>query len=176
MPDLPAIAPPYQPHGHPPRRHADPPQRHLHGPVLPPATASAASLKSTSCSASSPPPVHLPPAWSLEARLQHGRPHRPPWPVSWPAKNRSMMAFEPQPVIFQQLCANLALNGLMNVTALPYACGSEPGVSSPFKPPTTSHPRQLRRHGHVFTTTSAPSTQLRCKPSPAALSTSFVPR
>lgn len=40
---------------------------------------------------------------------------------------RSMLAIEPQPVLFQQLCANLALNGLMNVTALPYACGSEEG-------------------------------------------------
>ena len=42
-------------------------------------------------------------------------------------QNRQMLALEPQPVIFQQLCANLALNGLMNVTALPYACGAEPG-------------------------------------------------
>jgi FkbM family methyltransferase len=42
-------------------------------------------------------------------------------------QNRFGLAFEPQPVIFQQLCANLALNGLMNVTALPYACSSEPG-------------------------------------------------
>jgi len=42
-------------------------------------------------------------------------------------QNRKMLALEPQPVIFQQLCANLALNGLMNVTALPYACGAEPG-------------------------------------------------
>jgi FkbM family methyltransferase len=43
---------------------------------------------------------------------------------------RSMFVFEPQPVIFQQLCANLAINGLMNVTALPYACGSEHGTVS----------------------------------------------
>jgi len=41
---------------------------------------------------------------------------------------RTMLAFEPQPVIFQQLCANLALNGLMNVRAMPYACGRENGV------------------------------------------------
>ena len=40
----------------------------------------------------------------------------------------SLLALEPQPVIFQQLCANLALNGLMNVTALPYACGRETGA------------------------------------------------
>ncbi|MGA2887234.1 MAG: FkbM family methyltransferase [Terracidiphilus sp.] len=45
-------------------------------------------------------------------------------------QGRSMLAFEPQPVIFQQLCANLALNGLMNVQAFPYACGSKPGVVS----------------------------------------------
>jgi FkbM family methyltransferase len=40
----------------------------------------------------------------------------------------SMLAIEPQPVLFQQLCANLALNGLMNVRALPYACGAEEGT------------------------------------------------
>jgi FkbM family methyltransferase len=43
-------------------------------------------------------------------------------------EDRILFAFEPQPVIFQQLCANLALNGLMNVRALPYACGSENGA------------------------------------------------
>lgn len=43
-------------------------------------------------------------------------------------KGRKLLAFEPQPVVFQQLCANLALNGLMNVTALPFACGEAPGV------------------------------------------------
>jgi len=42
-------------------------------------------------------------------------------------QGRRMLAFEPQPVIHQQLSANLALNGLMNVTALPYACGAETG-------------------------------------------------
>jgi len=45
-------------------------------------------------------------------------------------RNRTMYAFEPQPIIFQQLCANLAINGLMNVTALPYACGAESGSVS----------------------------------------------
>jgi FkbM family methyltransferase len=45
-------------------------------------------------------------------------------------QGREMLVFEPQPVIFQQLCANLALNGLMNVKALPYACGSENGAVS----------------------------------------------
>jgi len=36
-------------------------------------------------------------------------------------------AFEPQPLIFQQLCANLALNDLVNVSALNAACGAQPG-------------------------------------------------
>ena len=44
------------------------------------------------------------------------------------AQNRKLLVFEPQPIIFQQLCANLALNGLTNVTAWPYACGAENGV------------------------------------------------
>jgi FkbM family methyltransferase len=39
-------------------------------------------------------------------------------------QNRSMIVFEPQPFIFQNLCANLALNGLTNVTAWPWACGA----------------------------------------------------
>jgi FkbM family methyltransferase len=43
-------------------------------------------------------------------------------------QGRDMLVFEPQPVIFQQLCANLALNGLMNVKALPYACGKGNGA------------------------------------------------
>lgn len=42
-------------------------------------------------------------------------------------QNRQMLALEPQPVIFRQLCSNLAINGLMNVTALPCACGAESG-------------------------------------------------
>lgn len=39
-----------------------------------------------------------------------------------------LVAFEPQPVIFQNLCANLAANGITNVLAWPYACGSEAGT------------------------------------------------
>ena len=35
-------------------------------------------------------------------------------------------AFEPQPLIFQQLCANIALNDLVNVSAINAGCGSEP--------------------------------------------------
>lgn len=36
-------------------------------------------------------------------------------------------AFEPQPLVFQQLCANLALNDLVNVPAINAGCGAEPG-------------------------------------------------
>jgi FkbM family methyltransferase len=56
--------------------------------------------------------------------------HTVPVAAELARQGRTMLALEPQPVIFQQLCANLALNGLMNVVALPYACGSEPGVVS----------------------------------------------
>ncbi len=53
--------------------------------------------------------------------------HTVPMGAQLAKENRMLFAFEPQPVIFQQLCANLALNGLTNVRALPYACGSENG-------------------------------------------------
>lgn len=43
---------------------------------------------------------------------------------------RKLLAFEPQPVIYQQLSANLALNGLTNVTAWPYACGAAAGTAA----------------------------------------------
>lgn len=56
--------------------------------------------------------------------------HAVPMAMELARQGRTMLAFEPQPVIFQQLFANLALNGLMNVLALPYACGSEPGAVS----------------------------------------------
>jgi FkbM family methyltransferase len=39
-----------------------------------------------------------------------------------------VFAFEPQRVIFQNLCANVALNGLSNVRAFNAAAGSEEGV------------------------------------------------
>jgi len=39
-----------------------------------------------------------------------------------------VVAFEPQRVVFQLLCANLALNGIHNVQALNAAAGSAPGV------------------------------------------------
>jgi FkbM family methyltransferase len=40
-------------------------------------------------------------------------------------QGRTMLAFEPQQVIFQNMCANLALNGLMNVKTYPFACGEK---------------------------------------------------
>ncbi len=43
-------------------------------------------------------------------------------------QGRKLLVFEPQPVIYQQLCANLALNGLTNVSAWPYACGAAKGI------------------------------------------------
>lgn len=36
-----------------------------------------------------------------------------------------VICFEPQPFVFQNLCANLALNGLQNVRAWPWACGAQ---------------------------------------------------
>jgi FkbM family methyltransferase len=40
-----------------------------------------------------------------------------------------LIAFEPQQRIFQLLCANLAANGAVNVTALPEAMGAAPGAA-----------------------------------------------
>jgi FkbM family methyltransferase len=39
-------------------------------------------------------------------------------------------AFEPQRVIFQHLCANIALNGLLNVDARPAAVGASAGITN----------------------------------------------
>jgi FkbM family methyltransferase len=49
--------------------------------------------------------------------------HTIPLARSLEAQGRRMIVFEPQPIIFQNLCANLALNGLGNVAAWPFACG-----------------------------------------------------
>lgn len=54
--------------------------------------------------------------------------HTVPLAAALAKSGRRLYAFEPQPVIFQQLCANLALNGLTNVRAFPYACGSKNGA------------------------------------------------
>ena len=42
-------------------------------------------------------------------------------------RNGIVYAFEPQIAIFQQLCANLALNDLVNVQAFNAGCGDQPG-------------------------------------------------
>jgi FkbM family methyltransferase len=67
--------------------------------------------------------------------------HTIPLALELARQGRGMLVFEPQPVIFQQLCANLAINGLMNVTALPYACGAKPGMVG-FEVP------DYRKHGN----------------------------
>ena len=47
-----------------------------------------------------------------------------------------VVAIEPQRIVFQTLCANLALNSCANVHALHAAIGAEPGaISVPFLPP-----------------------------------------
>lgn len=44
------------------------------------------------------------------------------------AQGRRLLAVEPQPVIFQQLCANLALNHVRNVVTVANACAIEPST------------------------------------------------
>ncbi|CDG38328.1 MULTISPECIES: FkbM family methyltransferase [Asaia] len=56
-----------------------------------------------------------------------------------------VVVFEPQPFLFQNLCANLALNALDNVVAWPFACGAERGVLG-FERPDY---RQLGNFGRV---------------------------
>jgi FkbM family methyltransferase len=40
-----------------------------------------------------------------------------------------VIAYEPQPPIFQALCGTMALNGLMNIECYPYALGAEAGTT-----------------------------------------------
>ena len=48
----------------------------------------------------------------------------------------AVIAFEPQRIVFQTLCANLALNSCANVFALQAAIGAAPGeIAVPFLPP-----------------------------------------
>lgn len=48
----------------------------------------------------------------------------------------AVVAFEPQRIVFQTLCANLALNSCANVHAFQAAIGAAPGeISVPFVPP-----------------------------------------
>jgi FkbM family methyltransferase len=44
-------------------------------------------------------------------------------------KAKAVLAFEPQRLVFQMLCANLALNGITNVHTAPMALGAQPGVA-----------------------------------------------
>ena len=44
------------------------------------------------------------------------------------AVGADVVAFEPQPFVFQNLCANLALNAVDNVTAWPFACATQAGT------------------------------------------------
>ncbi|PTB20766.1 FkbM family methyltransferase [Trinickia symbiotica] len=44
------------------------------------------------------------------------------------AVGADVMVFEPQPFLFHNLCANLALNAVDNVAAWPFACASHPGT------------------------------------------------
>jgi FkbM family methyltransferase len=46
------------------------------------------------------------------------------------AVGADVIAIEAQPFVFQNLCANLALNALDNVMAWPFACAAEPGTVS----------------------------------------------
>ena len=46
------------------------------------------------------------------------------------SRGETLDVFEPQPFLFQNLCANLALNCVTNVRAWPFACGAEAGVVS----------------------------------------------
>lgn len=43
------------------------------------------------------------------------------------ARGRRLLAVEPQPVVFQNLCANVAVNGLFNVITENAACSDAPG-------------------------------------------------
>ncbi len=53
--------------------------------------------------------------------------HTLPLAKALAAEKRQLIAFEPQPVIFQNLCANLALNAVANTVAWPFACSDQPG-------------------------------------------------
>jgi FkbM family methyltransferase len=63
--------------------------------------------------------------------------HSVPIAKALAAQRRQMIVIEPQPFIFNNLCANLALNGLANVRALPFACG-ERDTTVHFAPPDYS--------------------------------------
>jgi FkbM family methyltransferase len=51
--------------------------------------------------------------------------HTLPMAKALSVHHRRLMAVEPQPVIFQQLCANLSLNHVRNVITMPKACAPQ---------------------------------------------------
>lgn len=59
--------------------------------------------------------------------------HTVPLARAMAATGRRLLAVEPQPVVFQNMCANVALNRLLNVQAENCACADAPGWLS-FEP------------------------------------------
>lgn len=55
----------------------------------------------------------------------------------------SVIAFEPHPGRFELLRQNVAINGLDNVTCLPYAAGSENGRATIYEPDPSFGPHRL---------------------------------
>lgn len=51
--------------------------------------------------------------------------HTIPLAKALESKDIELIAFEPQQFIFQNLCANLALNNISNVRTFPFACGDK---------------------------------------------------
>src|SRR5208283_1847957 len=88
--------------------------------------------------------------------------HTVPLALALSEKGRQVVAFEPQPVVFQQLCANLALNGLMNVTAWPFACGEKRGVVTFPRPDY----RKTGNFGGVSMSKSTPNVSSACVQAP----------
>lgn len=61
----------------------------------------------------------LPPgSLALEVGANCGA-HTLPMAQALAQQGSTLMAFEPQPIVFQQMCANLALNSISNVLAYP---------------------------------------------------------
>ena len=90
------------------------------------------------------------PGFGRGSRREYGD-HTVPLARALQEQGRQLVAFEPQPVVFQQLCANLALNGLMNVTAWPFACGEKQGLVNFSRPDY----RQKGNFGGVAMSSSA---------------------
>lgn len=75
-------------------------------------------------------------------------------------KRRRLLAVEPQPVVFQNMCANVALARLMNVQAENCACAAEPGWLSFDAPDYTGE----GNFGGVSMKQSGPGTRVRSVP------------